>query len=30
MNGGSRPDMGGTGSQMLGTTSVASYYGPRS
>ncbi|AGP64260.1 oxygenase KshA [Mycobacterium intracellulare subsp. yongonense 05-1390] len=28
MNGGSRPDMGGTGSQMLGTTSVASYYGP--
>jgi len=29
MNGGSRPDLGGTvGSQMLGTTSVASYYGP--
>jgi 3-ketosteroid 9alpha-monooxygenase subunit A len=29
MDGGSRPDLGGTvGSQMLGTTSVASYYGP--
>ena len=29
MNGGSRPDLGGSvGSQMLGTTSVASYYGP--
>ncbi|MGE2817191.1 Rieske 2Fe-2S domain-containing protein [Mycobacterium heidelbergense] len=29
MNGGSRPDLGSTeGSQMLGTTSVASYYGP--
>ena len=29
MNGGSRPDLGGTeGAAMLGTTSVASYYGP--
>ncbi len=28
MNGEGRPDMGGEGAQMLGTTSVASYFGP--
>jgi 3-ketosteroid 9alpha-monooxygenase subunit A len=28
MNGEGRPDMGGEGAQMLGNTSVASYYGP--